>query len=364
MTELLDSDSAAAALRSLVGAVEKRGITPVEREYRFYRPFSASVDDFIEEAQDTQRIYTGIHEFDEQMRGVGRKHLCLIVGYSHSGKTLVFTKILSHNAQKRICFFTPDEPDTLVLAKLASLSSGVDARELEKRIQQGDTRTITLLRAVASEEYPNLIVFDTSIHLDGATMNRAYEEACDVWGDEADMCALDYVELLNAGETVPQKMDFIKGFTGHRRVPFFAMHQTSRSAGAKGRKMDIDSGSFGGEQHATFMIGVRRKKAGIIDALNELQRQIDAKGQASDAQEQQRDDLQYELRKHEWTLSTNLVKNKRVGGGLVDEIDFEIEHGTGYLRPLNGDLPRSFIAASKAALESHTPTSYDNEEMF
>ena len=49
------------------------------------------------------------------------------------------------------------------------------------------------------------------------------------------------------------------------------LHQTSRTAGARGQAMRIDSGNYGGETHATFQIGVWRKRAAIAAELDDLQ---------------------------------------------------------------------------------------------
>lgn len=365
--DLLDSDSAASALRALV-APAARG--PVARIYRHYRPLGEAVTDFVNEAQDFKRIYTGVVPFDEQMRGVGGGHLCVYVGYSHSGKTQLFLHTLGHNKTKRVALFIPDEPATLVLAKLASLVSGVDAQELEARVSQGDERTITLLRGVASEEFPNLAVFDQP--LTPGDMERAYDEVEDVWGEKCDMIALDYVELLQAGETVQQKFDYIKAFGSRRRTPTFALHQTSRTAGAEGRSMTISSGAYGGEQHATFMIGIRRKKASLTTERNEQRVKYERTG--SESALERIEALEYELKIHEYTLTANLVKNKRPGGGLIDEVDFEIMAGTGGLMLLReGELPDQYLAinraereqreAARAAASSYVPPT-QQEEMF
>src|SRR5690606_3797101 len=105
-----------------------------------YRPLTEAIGDFVTEAQDTHRIYTGIQQLDAQMRGIGRGHLALVVGYTHNGKTLFVTHMLRHNKDKRIAFFTPDETQTLILAKLAAVESGVAAQELEQLVAQRDER--------------------------------------------------------------------------------------------------------------------------------------------------------------------------------------------------------------------------------
>ncbi len=320
---------------------------PVEH-YRHYRPFVDAVRDFTREARQTKRIYTGIEEFDAEMRGVGPGHLCVIVGYSHSGKTLLLTDILRRNREKRIAFFSPDEPATLTLTKLASLSTGIPARDLEERVSSGDEEAVGILEYIAEEEYPNLAVFAKQLTPD--VLQRGYDEACHVWDAEADLVVIDFLDLVQAGEIATAKFDFVKGWGIEHNVPIILIHQTSRSAGSGGQAMTISSGNYGGEQHATFMLGVRRKKAALLDAIRELEKKLDRKFDADDAQ--RLSELQHDLAIHEYTLTVNLVKNKRPGGRLVDEMDFELEIDTGRIRPLHGDLPAQY----RNRLRTHRPT--------
>ena len=108
--------------------------------------------------------------------------------------------------------------------------------------------------------------------------------------------------------------------------------------------MTISSGNFGGEQHATFVIGVRRKKSAIMAEIAEQRPKAD-KGNTAAAE--QIASLLHDLRIHEYTLTANLVKNKRPGGTLVDEVDYEI-FPTGRIEALNqGQLPRQYIEYAK-----------------
>lgn len=341
---LLTADAAASAW----GALEESeaplvGAKPTH--YRHYRPLVEAADEFVKEAQDRNRIFTGTPQFDEQMRGIGSGHLLVVTGYSHSGKTQWVTKLLRANKGKRIAFFIPDEPATLVLSKLASIESGVAARELEERVANDDHEAIRLLRDTALVDFPNLIVFDKP--LDAQVLAQGFEEATEVWGGlPPELVIIDYVDLLTAGETVQAKFDAIKGFGSRKQVPIIAIHQTSRSAGAEGRKMTISSGNYGGEQHATFMVGVRRKKSYIEAEIEELKPRA-AKG--SESAMERLVELEYDLAVHQFTITVNLVKNKRPGGGLVDDIDMEIDTKTGQLFPLDdGDLPSQYLRSREA----------------
>lgn len=325
----------------LQGGDDIESLPPMRAPYRHYVPFTRAADMFVKEAQNTKRLYTGIPQFDEQMRGIGPGHLGVITGYSHSGKTLLLMHILRHNRTKRIAMFEPDEPATLTLTKLTSLVHGIPALELEERVAKGDKDAIHLLRSTAEEEFPNLIVFDKA--LTPNVLNDGYKEACDVWGEEGDLVVVDYVDLVGGAEMVPQKFDILKGFVSANEIAMWALHQTSRSAGAEGKEMTISSGSYGGEQHATFMIGVRRKKSALMAEIAEQRNKLMRNPNSESAQERI-NDLQHDLAIAEFTLSANIVKNKRPGGTLVDELDFEMALSTGRIYQLSeGELPKQYL---------------------
>jgi len=331
----------------------------VQSPRRYYHPLAEAADTFVAEAQDSDRIFTGQPEFDAEMRGIGRGMLCMVQGYSHSGKTQWLLQLLRHNKTKRICLFIPDEPAPLVLSKLASVESNIPAKELEARIAINDQESIRLLKAIATDEFPNLAVFDQP--LSAESMNGAYDEMCDVWGDEPQLVIVDYVDLVQVGDQVGSKFEFLKAFCSKRKVPLVALHQTSRSAGRDGQKMKIDSGNYGGETFATFVIGVRRLKAGLEAEREDLLPRV-RKGseQAADRLAE----VEYDLRIHQYTMTVNLVKNKRPGGSLVDDIDMEIDQQSGRLYALNGELPSQFRDDARKLRErtmSPPPVEYTQE---
>lgn len=318
---------------------ERGSDAPLPTTYSYYRPLADAAEEYIHWAQtESDRVYTGVQQLDAQMRGIAKGEMTLIIGYSHSGKTLVLMEMLRANRDKRVVYFCPDEPRQLTLVKLACLQHGVKGRELEAKVAAGEPRALDILRRTAQEDYPNLAVFDQSLAL--SDMERAYNEVCDVWGDSPHLVVFDYLELLaGGGEDVPSKANTLKAWGKRHDVPLLVLHQTSRSSGADGKKMTISSGSYGGEQQATHIIGVRRKLFDIQSQIRELEEKMD-KSSASERQMERLDLLRYEEQMHRWTITLNLVKNKRMDSDRVDDIDFEIEAGTGRLLPLlNGDLP-------------------------
>jgi KaiC/GvpD/RAD55 family RecA-like ATPase len=307
-------------------------------KFAYFQPLVKAADDYVHWAQSpNERIYLGFADIDSQMRGIAPAELCLINGYSHSGKTLALLQILVANRDKRVVYFCPDEPRTLTLIKLACVMHGVDATQLEQQIGNGDREAIKLLKETATEHFPNLAVFDQTVSL--LDMERALAEVSDAMG-EPQLIVVDYLELITGGgEDVPSKANAIKAFGKRHNKPLLVLHQSSRTAGADGRKMTISSGAYGGEQQATHIIGVRRKRFEIEGHIRDLQEKLERAANTEKIMEKI-ESLQYELRIHMDTLTLNLVKCKRPASNLLDDMDFTIEYGSGRLHRLDtGVLP-------------------------
>lgn len=316
---------------------------------KYYVPLADAADEFVRWAQSPhERVYTGFPDLDKEMRGIAPGELAIILGYSHSGKTLVLLEMLKQNRDKRIAFFTPDEPRTLVLIKLACVLHKMSAIDLERAIAHDDQDAIDLLRATAADHFPNLAVYDETMTI--SDMEKALKEVTELWGCPPDLVVFDYLELLQGGgEDVPSKANSLKAWGRRHQLPLLVLHQTSRSSGADGKKLSISSGAFGGEQQATHIIGVRRKKFDIAAQINELESKLD-RSAASEKAMERLDYLRYEARLHAHTLTMNLVKNKRPGGTLIDDMDFEIQHGTGCITRLqDGDMPAAYLTEVRAA---------------
>ena len=307
-------------------------ITP---KFSYYEPLVRAADDYVHWAQTpNERIYLGFENIDSEMRGIAPAELCIINGYSHSGKTLALLQILVANRDKRVVYFCPDEPRTLTLIKLACVMHGVDSKQLEQQISSNDRSAISLLKETATDHFPNLAVFDQTVSM--LDMERALAEVSDAMGDPQ-LIVVDYLDLITGGgEDVPSKANAIKAFGKRHNKPLLVLHQSSRTSGADGKKQTISSGAYGGEQQATHIIGVRRKRFEIEAHIRDLQDKLERATNTEKIMD--RIELQYDLRIHMDTLTLNLVKCKRPASNLLDDMDFTIEYGTGRLHKLDSNV--------------------------
>lgn len=339
--------------------------------YAHYRPLREAAAEFIHWAETPQlRVYTGIDVLDAAMRGTAPGEVTLLQGFTHSGKTLVATELMRNNAHTPMVLFTPDETRPLVLTKLAAAEYGVNARELEQRIQRDDATARDVLLGTA-DKFGKLAIFDESVSL--VDMDRMFAEATHAFQQKPKAVIFDYAELLEGFDDVKAKLSALKSWGKRQGVGLFILHQASRTSGSSGRKMSIDSGNYGGEQQSTHVIGVRRKKYMHYALIAMLEEKIANASNPKSIEEYHsriRQIKDIDLPKDENTITVSLNKNKRPPCDLVDDVDFEIEVGTGKLRRIvdakdsNGNPIRTTKAALTYLRQQRAKVEWEETEMF
>jgi hypothetical protein len=311
---------------------------------RYYKPLSEAALEYERWATTpNERIMLGIDQIDMATGGIARGHLALLIGHSHNGKTQVLLHCLRNicaGEHNDVLYFCPDEPRTLTLSKLVAVHHNIPTYQLEEGIARGDRDMIDLLHRTATHDFANLTVYDMPlVPLD---LEAAYNEWCQLNGKEPSLVVIDYLDLVEAGETIPDKANYVKAFGRRHDIPLLCLHQTSRSAGADGKTLTISSGSYGGEQQATLMLAVRRKRYEIAARIRELQEKNERHHSERVADEIAF--LEREQAVHQYTLTISLVKNKLRSNTLVPETDFEIDTDTGRLYPMRQDeLPAQYL---------------------
>lgn len=276
---------------------------------RYARPLADVGADLVDYFQSLEgRFELGLRPVDEMTRGIGRGELCFISGRAHSGKSQVMLNAVAHNPDRVIVLFTPDEVDQLVLLKLISIRYGISATEMEDGIRRGDPSYLSVVQAAAAD-YENLVVIDEVLGF--GPMREAIEEIRNVKGT-VDAVFIDYLELVPYGGSDNQYTSIIakcqeaKRWTKALDVPVIALRQNTRGSGERGTAAGMSGMQFGGENEATFILEVFRKKEHPKYAADDT---------------------------HTNTVTINVAKNKRPPS-IKGEVDLYMDPATGKIRPL------------------------------
>lgn len=303
MTQLLSDEE----IRQRVADAENRP------EFRFIKSLTDIGESLVDALRVEDGITLGLTAIDVLTRGFRPQDLIIITGFAHSGKTQMVNTMLLENPDKRVLFFSLDDPSEMILAKLVAMHTGVGSERIEQRVRSGDKDTVEMIMAVAKDTFPNLFVVDEVIGI--PSMLAAVEEATKLWGAPPHAVVIDYVEMMpgsgsndDHGANVKQKINALKGWAKQAPYPVIALHQGTRSNAKPGEPITLLSLGFSGEQQATVVMGVRRKK------------------DDADAEE-------YERRQHEHTITVHVVKNKRPGGRCTryDGVDYKMDPLTGVI---------------------------------
>jgi len=325
MADQLDIDDVRERIRKQQEARTELEAARFEQQYSFIRPFDLAAASYVRQVQDDDRFYLGLTDIDLLTRGHSRGDLTFVTGRPFSGKTQLVLNAVNYNSSAHGIIFTPDETAEMVLAKLVGIRYGVDAKQLEERILTADPETIKLIHHVAAVDFSRLIVVDAGLSID--QMGQAVTEAEDHWQQPIDYAVYDYLELL-PGDTgfngVTAKAQAMKRWTKLANVPMICLHQAKKGDSGRGESVGISDMRFGGDDAATAILGVYRKRE------NQKLTQLERLG-------------------HKNTVTVNVAKNKRPPM-LTGETDLYLHPETGLIRSLTkADLVRDGAPTRNAA---------------
>lgn len=329
MTDEMDEQTIKERLHALMEQrrieEQQEELAEATRRFRWIRPLSAAAIELIDYLQNPEgRFMLGLQEIDMMTRGFGAGELVYVLGHAHSGKTQVILNAINSNRDRRVLYFTPDEPAALVLTKLVALATGVDAETLERKIKADDEHTKKLVLETASRTFRNLTVVDTGLTVD--EMAEAYDEFTSFHGGPPDLVVIDFLELIpgEEGEGLMTRSRELKKWAKDAACPVICLHQASRTSGGRGKPMGMFSGRYGGETDAIFVLGVYRRRDD--DDLDQFDRDRAAN-----------------------LISVQLIKNKRPPN-QVGEHEYFMEAKTGHVRTIqDGDFGTYRTAAAAIA---------------
>ena len=213
-------------------------------------------------ANPTKRVPTGLWPIDNLIGGgVGRGEVCVIIGKSGSGKSIVGQNILENNLNIPSVFFSFEMPGTMLMTRSLALWSN---RTHDNIFTMIDTNTLDEEMLEAWDDAHTKHYFVTKTGLDLTAMSQTLKEAEETLGERPAMVVIDYMELVAAVggsdstiDNVTSVAQVLKGWAKEEEVSCIIMHQTNKSL-KHGQAPDEDAARYGGFTEADIVIGVWR----------------------------------------------------------------------------------------------------------
>jgi len=212
-------------------------------------------------ANPTKRVPLGLWQIDNMLGGgVGRGEVCVVIGKSGSGKSIVGQNILEANLDVPAVFFSFEMPGTMVLTRSLAMWSNRTHDQVFNMVEQNrlDPEMLADWEDAHRKHY-----FVTRTGLDLPAMTATLKEAEEQLGERPAIVVIDYMELVAAaggGETIDNVTavaQAIKGWAKEEEVACVMLHQTNKSL-RHGDAPDEDAARYGGYTEADIVIGVWR----------------------------------------------------------------------------------------------------------
>jgi len=165
-----------------------------------HRPVDVIAADAIAEAEsiiagvkeDADVITTGIPSFDKYASPMRKHEYVVVAGRSSHGKSSLMLQIAGHNLArgKRVAIFSLETSDKSVVKQIAGQKAGVDLRNLDREMRDGQMNYLEHLRHLQSTK--NLLVFDRDLTL------ASIESRCRLIAQsfKPNLVILDYLGLI------------------------------------------------------------------------------------------------------------------------------------------------------------------------
>lgn len=209
----------------------------------------------------TKRVPTGFWCIDNMIGGgVGRGEVCVIIGKSGSGKSIVGQNILENNLNIPSIFFSFEMPGTMLMTRSLALWSNRSHADIFTSVE---TNQLDEDMLEAWDDAHRNHFFVTKTGLDLPAMSKAILEAEENLGERPALVVIDYMELVAAVGTdstidnVTNVAQLLKGWAKEENVSCVILHQTNKSL-RHGSAPDEDAARYGGFTEADIVIGVWR----------------------------------------------------------------------------------------------------------
>lgn len=207
-----------------------------------------------------KRVPTGITMIDEKIRGVAPGEVCMILGRSYAGKSLMAQNIIANNRDIGSIFFSLEMPYTQALIRLYAMHNKQGASAMMDELEAGNLPDdlwdlVGDFPKHALVDEPNIGFDDMSAYL------TEYERG---FGERPEFIVVDYLELLGgakrSGEgftAIDKVATTLKDWSKVEEMRVFVLHQCNRNE-PRWVPPTESSPRFGGFTESDFVIGMWR----------------------------------------------------------------------------------------------------------
>jgi replicative DNA helicase len=230
---------------------EGRGFSTIGEQIERLRTYSLN---------PLQRIRTGLDPIDLLIEGPAPGEVCVFLGRSYSGKSIIAQNIMWKNADLPLIFFSLEMHNFLAVQRLFSMWSGISNHEVHNATSNGH---LPMMMDEMAAAFPKQIIIDRSA-LTAGDMWRCIEQYNAAMGEKPAAIIVDYMELIGGAKTsgegwlgtekVAQEM---KDMAKDAEIPVFLIHQCNKDQPAW-KPPTMDSARGGGFTEADFVVGMWR----------------------------------------------------------------------------------------------------------
>ncbi len=207
-----------------------------------------------------KRVGTGFKVIDEMIRGPAPGEICMILGRSFSGKSILAQNIINHNKELPSIFFSLEMPYMQAIIRMYSMWSDTPSGDNQSQLDQGNV-SAKLWDMVL--DFP-LHVIDDRGGQSLEDMSHRLEEYEGEMKVRPEFVVIDYLELLGGAKAsgegfaaVESQATMLKDWAKEEEMRVFLLHQTNRNE-KRWQPPNEDSARFGGFTEADFVLGMWR----------------------------------------------------------------------------------------------------------